>query len=341
MKLSSPFSWATTPRPIIALAPMDGYTDTAMRLLIKEIEPRVICFTEFLSSDYFFYKPKEAAAELNVQTAEQPLIVQMFGKNPEHFAVAAKVAEDAGAAAIDINMGCPAKKIVNSQHGAYLMQNVDLGCEIIAAVRKATTLPLSVKTRLGWQDDSNLIPFIKRLIDSGIDHISIHGRTYSQHFTGKANWEPIYALKEAIPITVIGNGDVNSGQSAKEKLGNLDGVMVGRASFGNPWLFKEIASLLYDGIVWDCKSIPMEERLRVMLHHVELLVASKGEQRAMLECRKHLATYIHGIPGAAAFRSRLVRVTSLSEAAQIIEEIRHAPVTAEVPVPPPPTPVSV
>lgn len=324
------FSWKDTDKPILALAPMDGYTDSAYRQLVKNIEPLVICYTEFLSSDYFFYKPKEAAILLNAQPQEYPLIVQLFGKNPEHFAVAAQIAEANGAAGIDINMGCPAKKVVNSQHGAYMMQNCPLAAEVIRTVRKAVKIPVSVKTRIGWNDDSNLIPFIEQLIDAGIDHVAIHGRTYSQHFQGLANWEPIYRLKQAVPITVIGNGDVSSWQSAKEKIGNLDGVMVGRASFGNPWLLKEIALYLYENKVWDSRSVTLEERLQVMQEHTRLLIETKGAQRAMLECRKHMAMYVHGMEGAAAWRNRLVRLGSFEELGQIVEEIRESQTTKQL-----------
>jgi len=324
------FSWKETPRPIVALAPMDGYTDSAFRQLVKRIEPRAICYTEFLSSDFFFYKPKEAVHLLNAQPQEYPLIVQLFGKNPEHFAVAAKLAEENGAAGVDINMGCPAKKVVNSQHGAYMMQNCPLAAEVIRTVKKAVNIPVSVKTRIGWEDDSNLINFVKQLIDAGIDHVAIHGRTYQQHFKGFANWEPIYKLKEAVPITVIGNGDITSWQTAKEKLGNLDGVMVDRATFGNPWLMKEIAMYLYEGKEWDSHTVTLEEKLDTMLLHAELLIQTKGEHRAMLECRKHMAMYVSGMPGAAEFRNRLVRVQSLQEVETIIAEIRAVPVPPQI-----------
>lgn len=319
------FSWNEWKKPIIALAPMDGYTDSAFRRLVKEIEPRVICYTEFLSSDYFHHKPKEARELLQMDAIENPLIVQLFGKTPEHFAHAAKIAEESGAAAIDINMGCPAKKVVNSMHGAYLMTNVDLGCRIIEAVKKTVKIPVSVKTRRGWENHEGLIDFIKKLQGAGIDLITIHGRTYSQHFTGLALWDPIYELKRSISIPVIGNGDVVSYESAKERLGNLDGVMVGRGCFGNPWVFREIASGLLDGKIWKAKEeVSFEEKLRVLLRHTELLIETKGEYRGTLEARKHLALYIRDIPNAASFRNQLVRIANLKELDSIVTEIRNS-----------------
>lgn len=301
---------------------MDGYTDAAFRRLVRSIEPRTLCYTEFLSSDYLFFKPKEAAAYLDVRREDGPTIVQLFGKDPEHFAVAAKLAQDLGAAGIDVNMGCPAKKVVNSQHGSYLMKNADLGCRIMEAVKAAVTVPVSVKTRLGWDNADNLIPFVQRLVGTGIDRIAIHGRTYSQAFTGTAHWDPIYELKRAISIPVIGNGDVTSGEKAKSMLGNLDGVMVGRATMGNPWIMKEVASSVLDDGSWQWSSVDWQERLRVMQLHASLLVETKGEKRGMMESRKHMASYVRGIPGAPEFRNRLVRLETLKELETIIAEIQ-------------------
>jgi nifR3 family TIM-barrel protein len=316
------FSWKEAKNPIIALAPMDGYTDSAFRQLVKSIESRTVCYTEFISSDFLYYKPKEFKKFLTFENTEQPLVVQLFGKEPEHFKIAAQVAEEAGAAAIDINMGCPARKVISSMHGAYLMKNEKLGCKIIEEVRKAIKIPLSVKTRLGWEDDKNLIPFVQHLIDAGIDMIAIHGRTYKQGFHGEANWEPIYRLKENVKIPVIGNGDVKDAKSASVKIGNLNGLMIGRASFGNPWIFKEIAISLLDAKEWKSSDITMQERLKIMQKHAELLVKTKGERKGIMESRKHMAMYIKGIRGAADFRNRLVRIENLKELDGIIREIQ-------------------
>jgi len=324
------FSWNTFPKPIIALAPMDGYTDSAFRQLVKSIEPRTICYTEFISSDFLYHKPKECKKFLTFDKKEQPLIVQLFGNEPEHFTLAAQVAEAAGAAAIDINMGCPSRKVVSSMHGAYLMKNEKLGCQIIERVKKTIKIPLSVKTRLGWEDDKNLIPFVSHLIDAGIDMIAIHGRTYKQGFHGDANWEPIYRLKEKVKIPVIGNGDVKDARSAQEKLGNLDGIMIGRASFGNPWIFQEVASLLLDGKQWKSEEVSMRERLNIMQKHAALLVKTKGEKKGMMESRKHMAMYIKGIRGAADYRNRLVRIENLEELHSIVHDIEQAIKTVKV-----------
>lgn len=303
---------------------MDGYTDSAFRQLVKSIEPRTICFTEFISSDFLFFKPREYKKFLTFDASEQPLVVQLFGKNPDHFREAAKIVEMSGAAMVDINMGCPSKKVIASMHGAYLMKNPDLGCRIVEEIKKSVKIPVSVKTRLGWEDDTQLIPFVKRLESCGIDLITIHGRTYKQGFHGAANWETLYRLKEQVKIPVIGNGDVKDAKSALEKIGNLDGVMIGRACFGNPWVFREVASALYDKKKWDISHISLQEKLQVMLQHAQLLVDTKGDRKGILESRKHMAAYIKGIHGAADFRSRLVRIESVEELEKIIEEIANS-----------------
>lgn len=315
------FLWDKTKKPIIALAPMDGYTDSAFRQLVKSIERRVICYTEFISSDFLYYKPKEYKKFLTFTKKEQPLIVQLFGKEPEHFKIAAQVVEESGAAAVDINMGCPAKKVISSMHGAYLMKNIKLGCKIIEAVRKTVKIPISVKTRLGWENEKNLIPFVLALIDAGIDMITIHGRTYKQGFHGEANWEAIYRLKAKVKIPVIGNGDVKNAQTARDKIGNLDGIMIGRASFGNPWIFREVAHTLYEGKEWDSRTVPLKEKLHIMQKHASLLVQTKGERKGILESRKHMAAYIRDIRGAATYRNRLVRIENLLSLGGIIRDI--------------------
>lgn len=299
---------------------MDGYTDQSFRMLVREIEPRAVVFTEFLSADGICYGAKPILKALELDKRESPLVVQIFGKDPVTLAKAAQYVEAQGADAVDVNMGCPAKKVVNSMHGSYLMKNIDLACEIVSEMKKVVQIPVSVKTRLGWADSSRLIPFAKQLESAGIDNITIHGRTYEQAFTGKADWSAIYELKNALSIPVIGNGDVKDWESAKKLLGNLDGVMVGRATFGNPWVMKEVADYLYDGKKWSSKDMSFLERVDIIKKHVTLAWEAKA-YRGMLEIRKHLASYVKGVPGAGGFRSRLVLVESPEEAHGILDEI--------------------
>lgn len=315
--------WKEAPKPMIVLAPMDGYTDQAFRLLVRHIEPRSIVFTEFLSADGICYGARPILQALELRPEESPIVVQMFGKDPDIFAKAALYVEAKGATAIDVNMGCPAKKVVNSMHGSALMREVDLACRIIEKMKQTVKVPISVKTRLGWEDDSKLISFVQRLVDAGLDHVSIHGRTYNQAFRGEAVWDAIYELKKAVPITVVGNGDVVDGASARAKLGNLDGVMVGRATFGNPWIMKEVAHALLDNKEWRSATLTFAEKIPTIRTHMELLWNTKGK-RGMLEARKHLAAYVKGVHGASTYRSQLVTVEHPDEVYRILDEIMKA-----------------
>ena len=338
------FSWSSTSRPLIALAPMAGVTDASYRQLIKRIAPEVIVFTEFLSTDAIHYGAKKTLEMLHFDPAlERPFIVQIFGHDPEHFLSAAKVIEELGADGIDINMGCPAARVVSSCHGSALIREPDLAARLVEATVKAVKIPVSVKTRLGWDKKETLIPFCKRLVDAGATALSIHGRRFCDKFTGKADWEPIYALKEAVTVPVIGNGDIASAEDALQKIRNLDGVMVGRGTFGNPWVMREIVDVLrtysltrelvnsyeatrvneltnYRVLESPTTIRPMtfEQKIPWILDHCELAVRFKGERKGMLEMRRHLSSYVKGFDGAREMRERLVRVERLEEVREIL-----------------------
>ena len=328
------FSWQTTPRPIVALAPMAGVTDASYRQMIKRIAPEVVVYTEFLSTDAIHYGAKKTMHMLDFDvTVERPFIVQVFGKDPEHFLSAAKVIEELGADGIDINMGCPAAKVVSSCHGSALIRNPDLAAELVHATKKAVKIPVSVKTRLGWEKAETLIPFCERIIAAGAEALAIHGRRYCDKFSGAANWEPIYELKKAFPhIPIIGNGDIACAADAIAKIGNLDGVMVGRGTFGNPWVMAEICEALRGRAETQQRcvstedvfmqptvsSISFTEKIPFILEHCELAVRLKGEVRGMLEMRRHLASYVRGQPGAAEMRARLVRAEKIDDVKAVL-----------------------
>lgn len=338
------FSWSTTARPIVALAPMAGVTDASYRQLIKRIAPEVIVYTEFLSTDAIHYGAQRTLEMLNFNPAiERPFIVQVFGHDPEHFLSAAKVIEQLGADGIDINMGCPAAKVVSSCHGSALIREPDLAARLVEATVKAVNIPVSVKTRLGWDSKETLIPFCKRLVDAGAQALAIHGRRFCDKFTGKADWEPIYELKRNISVPVIGNGDIASAADAVSRIGNLDGVMVGRGTFGNPWVMGEIVEALRTPsltreFVNSCEAagvneirnqqvltsppvvrpLTFEEKIPWILDHCELAVKFKGERTGMLEMRRHLGSYVKGFDGAREMRERLVRVEKLEEVRMIL-----------------------
>ncbi|MBM3231309.1 tRNA-dihydrouridine synthase [Candidatus Peregrinibacteria bacterium] len=333
------FSWTTAHRPILALAPMAGVTDASYRQFIKTIAPSTIVYTEFLSTDAIHYGAKKTMGMMDFDPViERPFIVQVFGKDAEHFLSAAKVIEQMGADGIDINMGCPAAKVVSSCHGSALIRKPELARELVAATKKAVSIPVSVKTRLGWDTADTLIPFCEGLVEAGADALAIHGRTYGGKFSGAADWEPIYELKRRVKVPVIGNGDVSSAASALEKIGNLDGVMVGRGTFGNPWVMGDIEKSFRDRLkgrdpvtgIWEIgngelesvlvptvKAISFSEKIPFILAHCELAVKVKGEKRGMLEMRRHLASYVKGFDGASDLRARLVRVEKMSDVEEV------------------------
>lgn len=319
------FSWQTQVNlgPIVALAPMDGYTDSAFRQVVKLIEPRAIVFCEFVSADGLSRAPKKMQEIVQFDPEiERPYIVQMFGKNPQAFAEAAKFLEDFGVDGIDINYGCPAKKVVGSGHGSDLIRDPCLAADIVAAIKKVVKIPVSTKTRLGWDSPATLVDFVGKLIAAGSEMITIHGRTVKQQFSGAADWEPIYELKKTFPDTVIlGNGDITNGSTAREKIGNLDGVMVGRASFGNPWICQEVAAALRGEIISPPTAV---EKGRTIRRHAELLIKTKGQRRAMLEFRKHLLSFTRGFAGARELRGRMTSIERIEDVEAVIKLIIQA-----------------
>lgn len=297
--------------PLACLAPMDWYTDSAYRQIVKSVNPDVFCFTEFYSADWLVHSPFLKDQVLPHKKIEEPLIVQIFWKDPEMFAKAAKIIEQYNVAWIDVNMWCPAKKVVRSGHGSSLMINTDTAFKIIEELNKATKLPVSVKTRLWFNNDEDLIPFAKWLENAGASLLTVHGRTTAQAYTGKANFEPIYELKNHLNIPVIWNGDVINYDNWIAKLNNLDGFMIGRWSFWNPWCFLP-----------NHYKPTLKEVLDMMLFHSKALEENKWEKRASLEIRKHLVQYLHSFPWVKEFRKELVTVESVEATHNIIEKIR-------------------
>jgi len=339
---------------------MAGVTDASYRQLIKKLAPEVIVYSEFLSTDALAYGGKKTMAMMHFDPAvERPFIVQVFGKKPEHFLEAAKVVEQMGADGIDINMGCPAAKVVSSAHGSALIKSPQLAAELVHATAKAVSIPVSVKTRLGWDTAETLIPFCTKMVEAGASALAVHGRRFTDKFTGKADWGPIYALKEALPeITIIGNGDILTAQDAVEKIGNLDGVMAGRGTIGNPWLLADICEAFSsippartevrsggrplpprttsiprplppgeEGekgkqiFVPTVERLSFAEKIPFILEHCALAVKVKGERKGMLEMRRHLANYVKGIGGAKELRARLVRVETIQEVQRIFASL--------------------
>ncbi len=308
------------------LAPMAGITDRAFRLLCKEQGCGLTC-TEMVSAKGLHYGGERTVELLALDPVEVPAAVQIFGSHPTIMAdQAARLCDELGAtlALIDINMGCPAPKITGNGEGAALMRTPELAADIVRAVSRASRVPVTAKFRKGWDDTHlNAVDFACRLQDAGAAAVGIHGRTRMQFYAGSADWDAIRAVKEALDIPVLGNGDVFSAQNARDLLDatGVDGLLVARGAQGNPWIFAQIRAFLERGEVLPppCPA----ERADMALRHARLLVQFKGD-RAIVEMRKHAAFYLTGLPGAAALRAQVNRINALGELEDILESWKFA-----------------
>ena len=305
----------------VFLAPMAGVTDKAARKIAKPFGPGLM-YTEMVSGKALLYNNQKTEVMLDSSPEEQPIAAQLFGHEPNVLAEIAYKAQEAGAKIIDINMGCPAPKIVNNGDGSAIMKNPFLAGEIVRAVVGASSVPVTVKIRKGWDDASvNAVEVAKIAEESGASAITVHGRTRSEFYSGKADLDIIKAVKTAVKIPVIGNGDIIDEESAKNMLSytNCDGIMIGRGSEGNPWIFREVLHFLETG-----EKLPKptsEERKEIMLKHLDLLVLYKGEHRGILESRKQMAWYIKGIKDGARLREEIFRASTPDEMKKIIDRI--------------------
>ncbi len=315
------FRWKDQKRPMLCLAPMEGYTDSSYRQLIKAVAPSTIVYTEFTSADGLKYGSGASFKKIEFKQTERPLIAQIFGKKPEHFAECAKILEDMGVDGIDINMGCPSGKVVASCHGSALFRHPELAQEIVFQTQKATSLDVSVKMRLGFDcyTPESLLAFATGIEKAGCKHLAVHGRTTKQQYTGTADFDPIYEVKKALNITVAGNGDIKTVADVERKLGNLDGVMIGRATYGNPWFMAEVEAY-FNGTEYHPPKT-LAEKLPMIMKQCELACEYKGERVGMMEMRKHLANYVHSIPNAGKYRFELVRVETKEQAYDALNKI--------------------
>lgn len=332
-------------KPILMLSPMAGYTDSAFRIVCKSQGANLL-MTELISADaiaHFVAKKQDARNKLQTnhksqiikfktnstyklmefRKAEMPIIVQLFGKHPEKFAAAAAwIEKNLSPAGIDINMGCPAKKVVGSDHGATLLRDQERGVAVAKAVREAlrhrsgqAKLPLSVKTRLGWERDDEILEFAPKLIAAGADALIIHGRTYKDGFSGQARWENIYQVKNEARsknygTIVIGNGDIREHKDINKRLKNLDGVAIGRGAVGNPFVFnKEYIRL--------SEEKKIDFRKKTILKQAKLALNYKGG-KGIIELRKHLLSYFRGHERAKELRKEFVKVKNLADIKEVL-----------------------
>ncbi|MBE6468132.1 MAG: tRNA dihydrouridine synthase DusB [Alphaproteobacteria bacterium] len=298
----------------VFLAPMAGITDKPMRRLVNSFGQGNIV-SEMVAINALSFKNPKTYKIADVRDEKYPVIVQLVGGNPELFADSVKLAEELGAYSIDINMGCPVKKIVSNKSGSYLMKDTKLAAEIINSVKKATSLPVSVKFRKGWDNNSvNAVEFAKMCEDCGVEYITVHGRTRSDFYAGIADWDIIAQVKDAVKIKVVGNGDVDTPQKAKEMLEytKADGVMIGRATLGKPWLIAQTHEFLENGIQPEIISIDIVKQ--TLLRHINELSDYYGEKLALALSRKYVCWYCKNLRDARKFRETYVRIDNMEQA---------------------------
>lgn len=315
----------------LLLAPMEDVSDPPFRAVCKK-HGADLMYTEFISSEGLIRDAMKSRQKLDIFEEERPVGIQIFGGDEEAMAISAGIVDAVNPDLLDINFGCPVKKVVCKGAGAAVLKDIDLMVRLTSAVIKSCNVPVTVKTRLGWDFDSiNIIEVAERLQDIGVQALSIHGRTRSQLYKGEADWSWIAKVKDhpRITIPIFGNGDVDSPQKAleyKNKYG-VDGIMIGRAAIGYPWFFREVKHYFATGEVLPPPTI--EERIDVIRQHLRASVAWKGPRIGIFEMRRHYANYLKGIINIKPLRSKLVMLNTMEEIEETLDEFSSLILTEE------------
>lgn len=305
----------------VVLAPMAGVTDLPFRLLCKEQGAGLICM-EMVSAKAIYYGNKNTEELMAIHPDEKPVSLQLFGSDPEIISEMAKRIEERPFAILDINMGCPVPKIVNNNEGSALMKNPKLVEEILSKLVKSIHKPVTVKIRKGFDESHvNAVEIAKIAEACGVSAIAVHGRTREQYYSGKADWDIIAKVKKAVKIPIIGNGDVDSPESARQLVEQTgcDGIMIGRAARGNPWIFQQITQYLETGIQPELPTL--QQVHKTVVRHAHLQLEHKGEYTGVREMRKHLSWYSAGYPNSARFRQIINSMETMEELIESIDKI--------------------